>query len=315
MKEELLFVEKYRPHKISDVILPQDLKDTFQEFVNKGEVPNLLLTGAPGIGKTTVAKAILEEINNDYIMINGSNEGRLIETLRTTITGFASGISLTGGRKTVIIDESDYMNIESVQPALRSFIEEFSNNCGFILTCNFENKIMEALHSRMSVIRFQVSKTDRCQMMADFMKRVEWILKEERIEYDRKVIAEIIKRYFPDMRRVLNELQRYSACGKIDSGILVSVIQLKFQDLIKAMRGKEFTTVRKWVGENLDNDFDQLVRRFYDEAYSHIEPESIPQLVLTLADYQYKNHFVADREINTMAMLTEIMMDVKFTAF
>ena len=305
---EALWVEKYRPRKISDTVLPAELKEMFQEFVNKGSVPNLLLAGGPGIGKTTVAKAMLEEIGSPYIMINGSNEGRLIETLRTTITNYASSKSLTGGRKTVIIDEAEYMNIDSVQPALRSFIEEFHTNCGFIMTCNFENKIIEALKSRNPVIRFDVKKEDREDMAAGIYKRCKYILTEENVEFDNKVLAEVVKKFFPDFRRTIGELQRYSARGKIDSGILSDVIEVKFEDLVSAMAKKEFTVVRKWVGENLDNDFDRLVRHIYDT----VEAKSIPQMVLTLADYSYKNAFVADREINTMAMLTELMMEIEF---
>ena len=309
---EVLWVERYAPKTVQEIILPERMKKTFQQFVDDGEVPNLLLTGGPGVGKTTIAKAMLRELEADFIIINGSNEGRLIDTLRTTIAGFASSVSLTGGRKYVIIDEADYCNLESVQPAMRNFIEEYQNNCGFILTCNFENKILEPLKSRMSVINFSIDKKEKEEIAKEFFFRCVAILTENGVEHDKKVLAAVVTKFFPDFRRTLNELQRYSAGGKIDTGILTSVQQLKFRELIKALSSKEFNTVRQWVGEYLDNDFDALVRMIYETSKEFVAPESVPELVTILADYQYKNAFVADREINTVAMLVEIMISCKF---
>ena len=309
---EVLWVERYAPKTVQEIILPERMKKTFQQFVDDGEVPNLLLTGGPGVGKTTIAKAMLRELEADFIIINGSNEGRLIDTLRTTIAGFASSVSLTGGRKYVIIDEADYCNMESVQPAMRNFIEAYQNNCGFILTCNFENKILEPLKSRMSVINFSIDKKEKEEIAKEFFFRCVAILTENGVEHDKKVLAAVVTKFFPDFRRTLNELQRYSAGGKIDTGILTSVQQLKFRELIKALSSKEFNTVRQWVGEYLDNDFDALVRMIYETSKEFVAPESVPELVTILADYQYKNAFVADREINTVAMLVEIMISCKF---
>ena len=309
---EVLWVERYAPKTVQETIIPERMKKTFQQFVDDGEVPNLLLTGGPGVGKTTIAKAMLRELEADFIIINGSNEGRLIDTLRTTIAGFASSVSLTGGRKYVIIDEADYCNMESVQPAMRNFIEAYQNNCGFILTCNFENKILEPLKSRMSVINFSIDKKEKEEIAKEFFFRCVAILTENGVEHDKKVLAAVVTKFFPDFRRTLNELQRYSAGGKIDTGILTSVQQLKFRELIKALSSKEFNTVRQWVGEYLDNDFDALVRMIYETSKEFVAPESVPELVTILADYQYKNAFVADREINTVAMLVEIMISCKF---
>jgi DNA polymerase III delta prime subunit len=310
--EDFLWVEKYRPKTVADTVLPADLKATFQQFVDNKNVPNLLLTGPAGVGKTTIAKAMLEEIGADYIVINGSDEGRLIDTLRTKIKNFASSMSLSGGRKYVILDEADYLNAETVQPALRNFMEEYSSNCGFILTCNFVNKIIAPLHSRCSVVEFKIGNKDKPKMASEFYHRVCMILDFENIEYEDKVIAEVITKHFPDNRRVLNELQRYSASGKIDSGILVNSSDANFKTLMDALKAKEFSTTRKWVGQNIDGDVAPFFRKLYDTIYDHAEPSSIPQIVVTLADYQHKSAFAADQEINTMALLTEIMVDTEW---
>jgi DNA polymerase III delta prime subunit len=310
--EDFLWVEKYRPKTVADTVLPADLKATFQQFVDNKNVPNLLLTGSAGVGKTTIAKAMLEELGADYIVINGSDEGRLIDTLRTKIKNFASSMSLAGGRKYVILDEADYLNAETVQPALRNFMEEYSSNCGFILTCNFVNKIIKPLHSRCSVVEFKISNKEKPKMAGQFFKRVCNILDKENIEYEDKVIAEIITKHFPDNRRVLNELQRYAATGKIDIGILANTSDANFSKLMDALKSKEFSTARKWVGQNIDGDVAPFFRKLYDTIYDHAAPSSIPQIVVTLADYQYKSAFAADQEINTMALLTEIMVDTEW---
>jgi DNA polymerase III delta prime subunit len=311
-EEQFLWVEKYRPQKIEDCVLPQSLKDTFKQYIDQGELPSFLFSGTAGVGKTTVAKALCNEIGAEYIMINGSDEGRSIDVLRTTIKGFASTVSLTDSKKVVIIDEADYMNAQSVQPALRSFIEEFSANCRFIFTCNFKNRIIEPLHSRCAVIEFKIESKDKQEIAASFFKRATQILKQEEVAFDPKVVAELITKHFPDYRRILNELQRYSVSGKIDSGILVNMSQESFKDLVKLMKDKNFTEVRKWVAKQSDADTTTLFRELYDTATQNIEPNSIPQLVLTLADYQYKAAFVADHELNIMAALTEIMANCKF---
>jgi DNA polymerase III delta prime subunit len=311
-EEQFLWVEKYRPQKIDDCVLPQSLKDTFKQYIEQGELPSFLFSGTAGVGKTTVAKALCNEIGAEYIMINGSDEGRSIDVLRTTIKGFASTVSLTDSKKVVIIDEADYMNAQSVQPALRSFIEEFSANCRFIFTCNFKNRIIEPLHSRCAVIEFKIESKDKQEIAASFFKRATQILKQEEVAFDPKVVAELITKHFPDYRRILNELQRYSVSGKIDSGILVNMSQESFKDLVKLMKEKNFTEVRKWVAKQSDADTTTLFRELYDTATQNIEPNSIPQLVLTLADYQYKAAFVADHELNIMAALTEIMANCKF---
>jgi len=311
-EDQFLWVEKYRPQKIDDCVLPQSLKDTFKQYITQGELPSFLFSGTAGVGKTTVAKALCNEIGAEYILVNGSDEGRSIDVLRTTIKGFASTVSLTDAKKVVIVDEADYMNAQSVQPALRSFIEEFSGNCRFIFTCNFKNRIIEPLHSRCAVIEFKIDSKDKQEIAATFFKRAVSILKQEEIEFDPKVVAELITKHFPDYRRILNELQRYSVSGKIDSGILVNMSQESFKDLIKLMKDKNFTEVRKWVAKNSDSDTVALFRELYDSASNTIEANSIPQLVLVLADYQYKAAFVADHELNIMAALTEIMAQCKF---
>jgi len=311
MKEQFLWVEKYRPKKIEDCILPDNLKKTFSEFVKNGEIPNLLLSGTAGIGKTTVAKALCEEIGCDYLVINGSDEGRMIETFRNKIKNYASSVSLMGGRKVIIIDEADYMNAESVQPALRGAIEEFSGNCSFIFTCNFKNKIIDPIHSRCTCIDFKLNGS-KAKMAAAFFKRVEWILTQEKINYEKDVVAAIITKHFPDNRRVLNELQRYSAGGVIDKGILHSVADVQISDLVKALKDRDFAGCRKWVTNNLDNDATKLYRKIYDTLYELLKPNSVPQLVLHLAKYQYQAAFVPDHEINMIACLTEIMVDCEF---
>lgn len=309
--ENFLWVEKYRPKKIADTILPDELKTTFAQFVANDNVPNLILTGGPGVGKTTVARAMLEEIGATYIVINGSMNGN-IDTLRNEIKNFASTVSFGGGRKYVILDEADYLNPQSTQPALRNFMEEFSANCGFILTCNFLNRIIQPLHSRCSVVQFKITSADKPKLAAQFYKRTLGILKEENVEADGKVVAELIKKHFPDWRRVLNELQRYSATGKIDNGILSNMSEESFKKLTDSLKEKDFPAMRKWVVDNLDNDPAVLYRNLFDNASDYLQAQSVPQLVLLLADYQYKSAFVADQEINVVAFLTEVMADCDF---
>jgi len=309
--EHLLWTEKYRPKKIDDCILPERLKKPFQEYVNQSNIPNLLLSGGAGVGKTTVAKAMCEEIGCDVMVINGSDEGRLIDTFRTKIKNFASSMSLAGGRKVVIIDEADYCNAESVQPALRNFIEEFAGNCSFIFTCNYKNKLIEPLHSRCAVIDFALKNGEKAQMASAFMKRIQSVLQSENVDYDDKVVAELIKKHFPDFRRVINELQRYSQLGKIDTGILSQISDVTINDIIKYIKEKDFGAIRKWVASN-DIDATAFYRKLYDNLYEVLKPQSIPQAVLILADYQYKGAFVADQEINTVACLTELMVGCEF---
>lgn len=311
MLEEFLWVEKYRPKTIADTILPESLKSTFQEFVNQKNIPNLILNGPAGCGKTTVARAMLEELDCDYIIINGSMNGN-IDTLRNEIKNFASAVSLSGGRKYVILDEADYLNANSTQPALRNFMEEFSKNCGFILTCNFKNRIIEPLQSRCSVIDFKISKKDLPELAAQFMKRVCNILTTENIEFDKASVAEVLKKHFPDWRRVLNELQRYSATGKIDSGILVNMQEISLKSLMDFLKAKDFTNMRKWVGENIDNDADVIYRKIFDQTNQYIAKSSVPLIVLLIGKYQYQHAFAADSEINLVCCLTEIMMEADF---
>ena len=312
MRDDFLFVEKYRPKTVSDTILPDDLKATFQQFVDQKNVPNLILSGGPGVGKTTIAKAMLEELHCDYIVINGSMNGN-IDTLRNEIQQFASSVSLQGGRKYVILDEADYLNPNSTQPALRNFMEEYSKNCGFILTCNFKNRIISPLHSRCSVIDFSLKNSDKVQLAAEMFKRACSILSKENIEFDKKVVAEVVKKYFPDNRRILNELQKYGSCGRIDTGILSNVQDVSIKNLTTALKEKNFTDVRKWVSQNSDVDSSEIFRTIYDGASEFLTNSSIPQLVLILADYQYKAAFVADPEINMTACLTEIMVNCEFS--
>ena len=311
MNEEFLWVEKYRPHTIADTILPDELKTTFQQFVDNKNIPNLILSGTAGVGKTTVARAMLDELDCDYIVINGSMHGN-IDTLRNEITSFASTVSFKGGRKYVILDEADYLNANSTQPALRNFMEEFSRNCGFILTCNFRNRIIEPLHSRCSVVDFKINTADTAKLAGQFFKRVVGILKTEGVEHEKAVVAEVIQKHFPDWRRCINELQRYSATGKIDSGILVNLQEENFKQLVGYLRGKNFTDMRKWVAENADTDSSVLFRKLYDAANTHVKPNSIPEFILILADAQYRSAFVADQEINTVSAMVNIMAGVDF---
>lgn len=310
-RDEFQWVEKYRPSKIDDCILPDTIKQTFKDLVKQGRLPSLLLCGSAGVGKTTIAKALCNEVGADYIMINGSDEGRRIDTLRTIVKDFASSVSLTDAKKVVIIDEADYMSADSVQPALRSFIEEFSNNCTFLFTCNYEHRIISPLHSRCSVIKFKINPAHKQELAAQFFKRATMILKNEDVEFDPKVVAELITKHFPDYRRVLHELQTYSISGKIDTGILVNVSADSYRDLIKNLKEKNFSEVRKWVGIS-DSDTSTLFRYFYDNAIHILDASSIPQLILILADYQYKSAFVADQELNIMAAMTEVMSSCKF---
>ena len=311
MSNEYLWVEKYRPKTIDDTILPKKLKETFQKIIEGGELPNMLFTGTAGLGKTTVAKALCNSLNCDYILINGSEEGN-IDTLRTKIKQFASSVSLQGGYKVVILDEADYLNAQSTQPALRGFIEEFANNCRFILTCNFKNRIIEPLHSRCSVYEFNTSKKDLQGLCAQFLKHIGKILDKEGIGYDQMVLVDLIMKYVPDWRRVLNELQRYSISGRIDAGILVNLSDKSFDDLFTYLKSKDFKKMRQWVVNNIDTDASSIFRGIYDRMIDKVKPQSVPQLVLILADYQYKNAFVADMELNVVACMTEIMANVEF---
>ena len=309
--ETFLWVEQYRPKTVDDCILPQSLKNTFKEFVENSNVPNVILSGGPGVGKTTIAKAVLDEIGATSMMINGSEESG-IDVLRTKIKNFASTVSLEGGRKYLILDEADYLNPQSTQPALRGFMEEFHKNCGFILTCNYKNRLIEPLHSRCSVIDFTIPKSEKPNLASEFMRRMVNILDNENVEYDKKVIAEVIQRHFPDWRRILNELQRYSVSGRIDAGILVDMAEINIKELMKFMKEKEFTNVRRWVVNNLDMDHVRLFRSIYDNLYTFLDHSTIPHVVVVLAEYQHKAAFTADQEINLLACLTEIMARGKF---
>ncbi len=308
---EFLWVEKYRPKTIEDCVLPAHIKDTFKQIVQGGELHNMLLTGTAGLGKTTVAKALCNELDLDYLLINGSEESG-IDTLRNKIKQFASSVSLQGGYKVVILDEADYLNPQSTQPALRGFIEEFSGNCRFILTCNFKNRIIEPLHSRCSVIEFNIPKKDSERLCSVMMSRLMLMLDDEGIKYDTKVLAELIMKHMPDWRRVINELQRYSTSGVIDTGILVSLSDVSVNELMTSLKQKNFKQMRQWVSDNIDSDPASLFRKLYDNMNDYVDPGSIPQMVLILADYQYKNSFVADHELNLVACCTELMAGVKF---
>jgi DNA polymerase III delta prime subunit len=313
MSSEFLLTEKYRPRVIEDCILPDETKKTFREFVEKGEIPNLLLAGPPGIGKTTIAKALCNELGADYYVINGSDEGRFLDTVRNQAKNFASTVSLTGSskHKVIIIDEADNTG-NDVQLLLRANIEAFYNNCRFIFTCNYKNKIIEPLHSRCAVIDFTIKGKQRVQLAGSFFQRLQSILDAEKIEYDQKVVAELVTKHFPDFRRVLNEIQRYSTGGKIDAGILASFSDVSVNELIKYLKEKNFTEVRKWVTSNLDNDSSVILRRVYDALYDALVPASIPAAVLIIAKYQYQIAFVADQEINILAALTELMVECEF---
>ena len=307
--KEFLFVEKYRPQTIEDCILPEGLKETFQKIVEKGELPNMMFTGSAGVGKTTVARALCNELDLDYMLINGSEDGN-IDTLRGKIKQFASTVSLQGGQKVVILDEADYLNPQSTQPALRGFIEEFSSNCRFILTCNFKNRIIDPLHSRCSIYEFNLG--NKAEMAQAFMARLQFILDSEHIIYDNAVIAELIMKYIPDWRRVINECQRYGMSGHIDTGILVTLSETSIKGLMEDLKAKNFKKMRKWVTDNIDVESTKLFRMIYDNMTSYVEPQSIPQVVLILADYSYKDSFVADHELNVVACMTEIMSSIKF---
>lgn len=312
MAEEFLLVEKYRPKTIEDTILPDDIKNTFHQFVKNGEIPNLMLCGSAGIGKTTVAKALCHELDADYIVINGSDEGRLIDTLRTKIKNFASTMSLTGDTKVVILDEADYISADSVQPALRNFIEEFSSNCRFIFTCNYKNRIIPPLHSRCTVIDFSIAPKDKPKIAGKLLKRITEICDKESISYDERVLAELVMKFFPDMRRCLNEVQRYGVSGTIDSGLLATLSEEKLTPLIDMLESKNWTQMRKWVGQNSDNDFNTLFRKVFDSLEERLEPSSLPAAVIVIADYQYKAAFAMDAEVNFVACLTELMKECKF---
>ena len=309
--EDFLWVEKYRPTKINDCILPDELKKQFGIFVQDKEIPNLILSGGPGVGKTTVAKAMIDEIGATYMMINGSEESG-IDVLRTKIKNFASTVSLEGGRKYLIIDEADYLNPQSTQPALRGFMEEFHKNCGFILTCNYKNRLIPALQSRCSVVDFIIPNNHKPKLASRFFARVGDILNSENIQFEPKAVAELMNKFFPDWRRVLNELQRYSASGKIDAGVLVNVSESNINELMQMLKDKDFPNVRKWIVHNLDNDPVRIFRRIYDSLYDNMDGSTIPHAVVILAEYQYKSAFVSDQEINLLACMTEIMSQVKF---
>ena len=311
-ERQFLWCEKYRPTTIDECVLPDSLKSTFKEFIQSGQVPNFLFSGTAGVGKTTVAKALCNEIGAEYLILNGSDEGRYIDILRDKVKSFASTISLTSARKVIIIDEADYLNPQSVQPFLRNFMEEFSENCRFILTCNFKNRIIEPLHSRCTCIEFKIDSKDTQRISANFFKRVINILNVENIEYDTKVVVALIKKHFPDYRRILNELQRYSVSGKIDSGILVAANAGIIDPLLDALREQKFSEARLWVGSNTDIDTSELFRILYDRADEYLSQESIAGMILILADYQNRAAFVNDAEINIMAALVELMTSCKF---
>ena len=308
---EFLWVEKYRPQKIQDCILPTSLQKTFEEIIDKNDLPNMLFTGTAGLGKTTAAKALCKELRLDHMVINGSEEGN-IDTLRSRIKGFASTVSLNGGIKCVILDEADYLNAHSFQPALRGFMEEFSDNCRFILTCNFKNRIIEPLHSRCGVYEFNTNKKVLAELSGHFMKRLVWILEEENIAYDKRVLAELIIRFAPDWRRIINECQRYGLSGHIDSGILSILSNNTVNDLVGYLKAKDFKKMRSWVSNNMDTDTSGIFRKIYDNMTDAVSPASIPRAVLILADYQYKDAFVADHELNIVACMTELMAEVEF---
>ena len=311
-RDDFLWVEKYRPHKISDCVLPSDLQEPFSDFVDQGKVPNLILTGGPGTGKTTAAKALCDETKTDFLMVNGSDEGRSIDIVRTTLNQFCSSVSMTGNRKAIIMDEADYMNADSVQPALRGFIEKFGNNVSFLFTANYPNRIIDPIHSRCAVFDFSIPLNEKPKLAERYLFLCEGILEKEGIEFDRKVLIQLIMKHFPDFRRVLNELQRYSSSGRIDTGILTSLEEVNVGELVSSLKGKKFSEVRKWTNSNMDTDTARIFRKLYDSLSSHLKPQSVPQAVLIIADYQYKSAFVVDQEINLVACLTEIMVECEF---
>lgn len=308
---QFLWCEKYRPKTIAECILPKSLKDTFQQIVEKGELPNLMFSGTAGLGKTTVARALCDQLGIDYIIINGSEEGN-IDTLRTKIRQFASTVSLHGGYKCVILDEADYLNPQSTQPALRGFIEEFANNCRFILTCNFKNRIIEPLHSRCGVIDFKFDKKQLAVLCGQFLSRFKNILSYENVTYDEAILAELILKHAPDWRRVLNEAQRYAVGGNIDSGILVTLNDKSIKDLMTSLKSKNFKSMREWVVNNIDTEPHAIFRKIYDNLNEYLQPQSVPQIIIILADYQYKNAFVADHELNVVACMTEVMANAEW---
>ena len=311
-RDDFLWVEKYRPTKISDCVLPSDLYEPFSDFVDQGKLPNLILAGGPGTGKTTAAKALCEETQTDYLMVNGSDEGRSIDTVRTTLNQFCSSVSMTGNRKAIIMDEADYMNPDSVQPALRGFIEKFGNNVSFLFTANYPNRIIDPIHSRCAVFDFVIPKNEIKKIAEKYLELCGDILSKENVEYENKVLAEHIMKHFPDFRRVLNELQRYSTSGQIDTGILTSLEEVNVGELVSSLRGKKFSDMRKWANSNIDTDTAKIFRKLYDSLSGYLKPQSVPQAVLIIADYQYKSAFVADQEINLVACLTEIMVECEF---
>lgn len=309
--DNFLFVEKYRPSKVQDCILPETTKNTFQEYVNRKEIPNLLLVGGAGTGKTTIAKALCNEVGCDYLFINASDENG-IDTLRTKIANYASSVSLSGGRKVVILDEFDAAT-RNFQDAFRNFLEKFSKNCTFILTCNYANKIIEPIHSRCAVVNFSINKTEKKKLITQFFKRVCWILQQENIEFDKEAVAAFVNKWYPDNRRILNEIQRYSINGKIDLGILSQAGEIQLKDLIKNLKEKNFTGVKEWVANNIDNDSNLIYRKIYDGLYHFLKPSSIPAVILVIAKYQFQTGFVADPEIQLMAFFTELMIEADFS--
>ena len=311
-RDDFLWVEKYRPAKVSECVLPSDLQEPFSDFVDQGKVPNLILTGGPGTGKTTAAKALCDETQTDFLMVNGSDEGRSIDTVRTTLNQFCSSVSMTGNRKAIIMDEADYMNPDSVQPALRGFIEKFGNNVSFLFTCNYPNRIIDPIHSRCAVFDFSIPLNEKPKLAERYLFLCEEILGKEGIEFERKVLIQLIMKHFPDFRRVLNELQRYSTSGRIDTGILTSLEEVNVGELVGSLKGKKFSDMRKWANSNIDTDTSRIFRKLYDSLNSYLKPQSVPQAVLIIADYQYKSAFVADQEINLVACLTEIMVECEF---
>ncbi len=310
-KDEFKWVDKYRPHTIVDCILPERLKQTFQDYVNKKEIPNLLLSGLAGVGKTTVARALCDEVGCDNMIINGSDESG-IDVLRTKIKLYASSMSLVGGRKVIIIDEADYMNANSLQPALRGAIEEFAKNCSFIFTCNYPNRIIKELHSRTAVIEFKWSKKEKPELATQFYNRILEVLNTEHITFDEKVVSTLVMKYFPDFRRTLNELQRYSSSGTIDESVLASLSDTDITDLVRFLKEKDFQKVRQWVNGNSDNDPNRIFRRIYDRLSELLKPQSIPPVILILAKYQYQAAFSSDAEINLLACLVEVMLEGDF---
>ena len=311
-RDDFLWVAKYRPTKISECVLPSDLQEPFSDFVPQGKLPNLIFAGGPGTGKTTAAMALCEETQTDYLMVNGSDEGRNIDTVRTTLNQFCSSVSMTGNRKAIIMDEADYMNPDSVQPALRGFVEKFGNNVSFIFTCNYPNRIIDPIHSRCAVIDFLIPNNEKPKIAEKYLELCEGILEKESVKFEKKVLIQLIMKHFPDFRRVLNELQRYSSSGKIDTGILTSLEELNVTELVESLKTKRFSDMRKWTNSNMDSDTTRIFRKLYDSLSSYLKPQSVPQAVLIIADYQYKSAFVADQEINMVACLTEIMVECSF---